>query len=553
MSSAKQPLTDYFKMLSSVLNLDPDEYHDGSGKGQSTPNTAFASGNAKTTQPTASANLPRLDAGGVVPPGSSAIVGDGDAPEPGPDAETITNPPGNQPVAVAPNVPPAPQGPQGAVPSMVSAAPPALDLATAQAMQGPQTQLPSAQSRLDMAQHNASYGNPNIINQTVQDLQSEDMNRQSMASNTIQMARNLNSLTQEGFKTQDLAIEAQNNQTLAIAANDKNSALTKFTKAQALDGLNQPMTGADGKPMPIMGPQAMAAAQQFLSDPNTTAFQVLQNPVLKNIPSVAAINTANIDTAVKLQTLANQHITAEASATQASAAQTDAATKARNQNVIENATGISGATPGTPAATNAAPTKPGKYVVEGSGIKLSPAEQSTEEDASKEVATVRDQQADLSDTMNKIQAAQAAVSALPFTGPIAEYAGAGTDAVQKAKAALAGVGLSYAKAFAEDAGARAGGNMMIEQREQDNVGNLGQNKATILNSLQRMAQSIKTKQDYNNQIVTQAKSDPSLESFKYKPLYNEKGWTRMDGSQGTSRYAAKNYNPNDPTTFADVK
>lgn len=543
------PLTDYFQQLASVLKLDPDQYHDGSGNGQAQPNSMFgASTQAAPASPAPDSNVTAVPTAPV--PGAALAV------------------PPAQPS-------PGAAGPQGAVPTTTGGATPVTpytpaELADAQKMSGPQTPLPNANLRMI----GAALGGSQVFNQTINDIQSGDEAKQRMASNTIQMARNLNSLAQEGFQTQKLAIEAQNNQTLAQAANDPNSAFTTLTKATMLDSLGRPITTVDPKTgkqtsTTLMGPAALAQYTAFINNPKTTAFQLLQNPVLQNLPSIQGLNAQNVEIAVKLQTAANQHITAEAAATNAGAEVTKAQTAARNQNMLENATGISGNGPGTPppvAPTNGTnPTssttpavKPprSKYVLNRNGVELSPAEKGNQEAASKEVATVRAQSDDLNDTLNKIDAAKQYVSALPFTGPIAEYAGAGTDVVQKAKAALAGVGLAYTKAFAEDAGARAGGNMMIEQKEQANVGNLSQNKATIINSLNRMEQSIRTKQDYNKQIISQANDDPSLESFQYKPLYkvnNGQSWTRMDGSKGTTRYAAPNYNKDDPSTYQDVK
>lgn len=519
-SSASPSGVNFFDLIAKQLGIGPDEYHDGAGGGQSTPNTQFGP-------------LPS----GVRPDGSGAPLTAGDPAAPA-QAASIA-PPAAPPAGAAPM--------QGAVPLTTGGATPVTpytgaELDQATKMSGPQTPLPNSNLRMAAA----ALGGSQVFNQTINDIQSGDEARQRMASNTIQMARNINSLAQEGFKTQELAIQTQNQQSMAQAANDPNSSLTALYKAQALDGVanmaKDVSVGADGKETstPLMGANLATNITAFLNKPGVTAFQIMQNPILANIPSVAAINQTNIENAVKLQTVANQHITAVAAQSNAAAEGSKAATAARNQNMLENATGISGAPAGSAAATAAPATAPSKskYVLDRNGVELSPAEKGTQEAASKEVATVRAQQDDLNDTLNKLNAAKAAVSALPFTGPIAEYAGAGTDAVQKAKAALAGVGLAYTKAFAEDAGARAGGNMMIEQKEQQNVGNLGQNKATIINSLQRMEQSIRTKQDYNKQIMDQSKNDPSLESFKYTPLYNGKSWLRHTDKNGNQAYVS---------------
>lgn len=523
MATAKQPLTDYFKMLSSVLNLDPDEYHDGKGGGQPSPNTAFTSNvpqsaqtanNASYGVPTAAntAQLPHLADGGVIPPGGSAVVGDtptSDADDTAP--EVATNTPGGtvvQPVApdssgaTVPVVPTGnvPTGPQGAVPTLTGAPPPGADLAMAQVM-SPQTALPSPQSRLQMAQNFASYGNPNIINQTVQDLQSEDMNRQTMASNTIQMARNLNSLAQEGFATQKLAIEAANNATMAQAANDSNSALSVFTRAQVADDLtNKTVTDAQGNTHPIVGPAVLAQAQAFLAK-NPTAYQIMTNPVLSSLPSVMAMTQTNIENAVKLQTAA-------AATQQAQAAQTNAGTSRMAELSLEQGGGTPGQAPtaGAPGAV----VKPPMIRTGKDSLGPNPLNGDVSEARTKAIAAMEAAQRQLKDVDTAAQAVQGV------------YSGLGGDAAanlsakgQAAQSDLARVGIDRLVSFGQQmGGVSAMRSGMVDMKDLNTAPTLGKWKDAATNALQVIRSGAQDDLNNNEAILNYIDKNGSLAGFR---------------------------------------
>src|SRR5665213_75916 len=95
------PLTDYFQQLAGVLNLQPDEYHNGSGAGQAQPNTMFGAPAAAQAAPAAPAAAPTYD-------GSGDVAAAPDVP----DAQA------------SPVAPVAPVGPQGAVPLTTGGATP---------------------------------------------------------------------------------------------------------------------------------------------------------------------------------------------------------------------------------------------------------------------------------------------------------------------------------------------------------------------------------------------------------------------------------------------
>lgn len=547
------PLTDYFQQLASVLKLDPDQYHDGSGNGQAQPNSMF--GASTQTAPASPAPDNNVTAVPTAPVPGAAL-------------------------AVPPAQPsPGAAGPQGAVPTTTGGATPVtpytpVELADAQKMSGPQTPLPNANLRMI----GAALGGSQVFNQTINDIQSGDEAKQRMASNTIQMARNLNSLAQEGFQTQKLAIEAQNNQTLAQAANDPNSAFTTLTKATMLDSLGRPITTVDPKTgkqtsTTLMGPAALAQYTAFINNPKTTAFQLLQNPVLQNLPSIQGLNAQNVDVAIKLQTVANAHLQAQAAQTNAGAEVTKANTGVRNQNMMENATGISGDASGTPVVApsnvgtpspvttkptvkspSAAGSATGKYVLDRNGVELSPATETMQKADAEEFNNARNNQPEIQTTQQAIDTALQTAEGLRkngFTGPIANAVSKyGADPRYANFASqLNAVQTNYAKAFANEAGARAGGNVMIETKEANTVGDPSQNIDVVINSLKRLGKSIETRNSYNQQVMGAYTKDRSLDNFKFTPPYNTQGWALHKDSKGNQAYV----DPTNPKNFQELQ
>lgn len=476
-------MTPYFAQMAAILKLDPNQYHNGSGGGQE---SAMAMPNSPDTS------------GSAVDPNDPTSLPPTTAPDTSGSASPMA--PNTAPAAAAPTSTAAPTGNAPVSPYT------AQDLDVAQKMM-PQKSDSDKFGEASRLLGASIYG-PQIYNETVQNLDSHDQAQRKAAFDTVTLARDIGEATKQGFELQNLAIAVQNQQTWAKAANDPNSTLTQFTRAAVLNQLDQTQG---------ISPDFKNALKTKI--PTMSAFDILNNGVTAQLANVAGINDKNIKNAIALADETTKRMTAGAAVTNAAADTTKANTEARNQTMLEQASGLGG----TPAATTnadgtTAPAKPAKYVVEGKGIKLAPAEEARQKADTEEFESVRSQQPDLINTEQHIHDALNRLKKVDYTGPLAEYIskfGKTAPDLQKLDSDLQAVGLDYNRAFAKDAGARAGGNVRVETREANNVGNVSQNAGTIKAALNRLLRSIQVKKAYNTNLMDSYGKDNSLDNFKF--------------------------------------
>lgn len=429
--------------------------------------------------------LPHLQDGGVIPAGGSAVVGDNQANPSASTPEVASNPAGNAPVTVQP-APQAASIPAGQDPNTNGSAAQlqaATDVASKLTGLSPQAvaQMFDPQKIISLYQHYISQINGSPISRALENataaLGGPAMVNAQNATNAANDARVKDSImgpTLAGMDTfaKQQEIDRANAPILSTGAGNviglptTNSINATTQSGNALTQLqnqgNINITKQAQDPDSPYSQGLLSVVKPLLAKMNVTVPDNMSAAMFTaaygGVPQIAALVKQFNDQQIAQQTANNGTVEAGAKASQAA---TDA------QRVNADVTGK------TAQAAKDADTVAGLRTLDPQAVA----------------------------TIQSIDQAIALVNKA-YTGPGGSIlAKLPSSQQQQLRAALAQVSLDKVRAFAQAAGARAGGNVMIESKDIDSIGSADQGHNTLIGNLNRIRSQILQTQANNHAMI----------------------------------------------------